>query len=134
MWSPHFDSANFLVEAFPRAAAVAERLWSKRSVTDVEDARARLHDWRCRLLRRGLPTGPVNGGVPSGASGHAPPSPPTTFGGAFGSGLSRLRCAIECWVASQGTARAGRGRPSTSRRLRSCEGRKRGVGIVALRW
>ena len=93
MWSPHFDSANFLVEAFPRAAAVAERLWSKRSVTDVEDARARLHDWRCRLLRRGLPTGPVNGGVPSGASGHAPPSPPTTFGGAFGSvALDCLDC------------------------------------------
>jgi hexosaminidase len=32
MWSPHFDSTNFLTEAFPRAAAVAERLWSARGV------------------------------------------------------------------------------------------------------
>eukprot|EP01051_Picozoa_sp_SAG22_P012552 SAG22_NODE_1315_length_4769_cov_23.910064_7_plen_110_part_01 len=68
MWSPHFDSGNFLVEAFPRAAAVAERLWSPRTVVSVEAARPRLHDWRCRLLRRGLPTGPVAGGVPSGGS------------------------------------------------------------------
>ena len=81
MWSPHFDSANFMIEAFPRAAAVAERLWSARSVTDVTDARARLHEWRCRLLQRGLATGPVDGGVPSGASGKAPWSPTTTFGG-----------------------------------------------------
>ena len=42
MWSPHFDSTNFMTEAFPRAAAVAERLWSPRVVTDVADARARL--------------------------------------------------------------------------------------------
>lgn len=40
MWSPHFDSTNFMTEAFPRAAAVAERLWSPRVVTDVADARA----------------------------------------------------------------------------------------------
>ena len=65
---------------------MAERLWSESAVTDVADARVRLHDWRCRLLRRGLPTGPVNGGVPSGASGHAPPSPTTTFGGHCESG------------------------------------------------
>ena len=81
MWSPHFDSANFLAEAFPRAAAVAERLWSARGVRDVADARVRLHDWRCRLLQRGLATGPVDGGVPTGASGQAPPSKTTTFGG-----------------------------------------------------
>ena len=61
--------------------AVAERLWSPQTVVSVEAARVRLHDWRCRLLRRGLPTGPVAGGVPTGASGDAPPSPPTSFGG-----------------------------------------------------
>lgn len=81
MWSPHFDSASFLVEAFPRTAAVAERLWSEQSVTDVDDARVRLHAWRCRLLQRGLATGPVAGGVPTGASGNAPPSGTTSFGG-----------------------------------------------------
>lgn len=75
-----------MVEAFPRAAAVAERLWSARDVIDVSDARVRLHEWRCRLLRRGLPTGPVAGGVPSGATGKALLSPTTTFGGHCESG------------------------------------------------
>ena len=86
MWSPHFDSANFMTEAFPRAAAVAERLWSEQSVTDVDYARTRLHEWRCRLLRRGLATGPINGGQPVGGSGTAGPFPPTHFGGFCASG------------------------------------------------
>ena len=67
-------------------AAVAERLWSERSTTSVDDARVRLHAWRCRLLQRGLATGPVAGGVPTGASGKAPASPTTTFGGHCPSG------------------------------------------------
>ena len=76
MWSPYFDSANFLTQAFPRAAAVAERLWSAQNVTEVYDAGVRLHAWRCRLLRRGLATAPVTGGLAIGSFGTAPPHIP----------------------------------------------------------
>ena len=81
MWAPYFDSTNFLTQAFPRAAAVAERLWSAATVTSVPNAQPRLHAWRCRLLQRGLATAPVYGGTPTGASGNAPPTAPTSFGG-----------------------------------------------------
>ena len=80
-WAPYFDDSNLLTELFPRAAAVAERLWSAESVRDVDAAEARLHRWRCRLLRRGLATAPVYGGVAVGASGSAASASPTTFGG-----------------------------------------------------
>jgi len=80
MWAPYFDSTNFLTQAFPRAAAVAERLWSAATVVDVADAQVRLHAWRCRLLARGLATAPVYGGVPSGARGTANATATTTFG------------------------------------------------------
>ena len=80
MWSPYFDSANFLTQAFPRAAAVAERLWSAQNVTDVYDAGVRLHAWRCRLLRRGLATAPVTGGLAIGSFGTAPPHIPHSGG------------------------------------------------------
>lgn len=43
-WAPYFDDANLLTELFPRSAAVAERLWSDASVTDVNDAQARPHE------------------------------------------------------------------------------------------
>lgn len=35
----------------PRALAVAERLWSSKSVTDLADADSRLWEHRCRYLR-----------------------------------------------------------------------------------
>lgn len=34
----------------PRASAVGERLWSAEDVTDVDDARVRMHNFRCLLL------------------------------------------------------------------------------------
>jgi len=86
-WSPYFDDANILTQVFPRAAAVAERLWSNRSVTSISDATARLHQWRCLLLRRGLATAPVYGGIPVGATGTHPwGGDPTVFGGHCASG------------------------------------------------
>ena len=73
-----FDSTNLLTQAFPRTAAVGERLWSARNVTEVYDAGVGLHAWCCRLLRRGLATAPVTGGLAIGAFGTAPRTSRTT--------------------------------------------------------
>ncbi|GAB5572310.1 beta-hexosaminidase subunit alpha isoform X1 [Prionailurus iriomotensis] len=44
----------------PRAAAVAERLWSNKSVTNLDLAFKRLTRFRCELLRRGVQAQPLN--------------------------------------------------------------------------
>ena len=53
-WGEYIDAVNAINRVWPRAAAVAERLWSPRDATDVEDATARLADLRCRMLARGI--------------------------------------------------------------------------------
>ena len=62
MWSEFVDAANFAPREWPRAAAVGERAWSPKSVTDVSDARHRLHEFRCKLLSRGIPAEPITNG------------------------------------------------------------------------
>lgn len=59
MWAEFVDGTNFLQRAWPRAAAMAERVWSPSNVTDLETAAFRLDAHRCRLLRRGIPAQPV---------------------------------------------------------------------------
>ncbi|PVD22181.1 hypothetical protein C0Q70_17986 [Pomacea canaliculata] len=61
-WRTYYrcDPHNFNGLMLPRAAAVAERLWSPRDVTsDVDTAAFRLDVHRCRLLRRGVPAQPI---------------------------------------------------------------------------
>jgi hypothetical protein len=43
----------------PRAAAVAERLWSPRDVRIVNTARFRLNRFRCRLAANGINSHPI---------------------------------------------------------------------------
>lgn len=77
MWSEWVDSTNLQSRTWPRGSAVAERLWSAASVTDVVDAAARLEVHRCRLLARGVPAEPIG---PSYCTTEfaAPYSPPWT--------------------------------------------------------
>lgn len=47
---------------FPRASAVAERLWSSHGAVDREDASDRLNEWRCKMMMRGLEAEPIGQG------------------------------------------------------------------------
>merc|ERR1712137_1124776 len=60
MWGDQVDGTNIDSRVWPRASAVAERLWTPAIVKDVYAALSRLVDFRCRMARRGIGAGPVN--------------------------------------------------------------------------
>jgi len=62
MWSEFVDATNFISRIWPRAASVGERAWSSKETTDVDDARRRLHEFRCKLLARGIGAEPITNG------------------------------------------------------------------------
>jgi len=57
LWGELVDERNFDRKAWPRAAAVGERLWSPQSVKDVPNAMLRLLHHTCRLASRGVDAG-----------------------------------------------------------------------------
>uniref|UniRef100_A0A8D0BW75 Beta-hexosaminidase n=1 Tax=Salvator merianae TaxID=96440 RepID=A0A8D0BW75_SALMN len=59
MWGEYVDVTNLTPRLWPRAGAVAERLWSNQTVRNVQDAYHRLVDFRCTLLRRGIRAEPL---------------------------------------------------------------------------
>ncbi|XP_055943697.1 beta-hexosaminidase subunit alpha-like [Argiope bruennichi] len=61
MWGEYVDGSNVLSRTWPRAAAVAERLWSNASVNSTADAAPRLEELRCSMVKRGLKVEPPNG-------------------------------------------------------------------------
>ncbi|XP_052063159.1 beta-hexosaminidase subunit beta-like [Mytilus californianus] len=61
LWSEYITSETAISVLWPRASAAAERLWSSSAVTDIEAAGKRLQEHRCRMLRRGLQVGQING-------------------------------------------------------------------------
>ncbi|XP_077539269.1 beta-hexosaminidase subunit beta-like isoform X2 [Haemaphysalis longicornis] len=60
IWGEFVDQTNLLSALWPRASAVAERLWSNRHLDSSDKAAPRLNAQRCRMLRRGIPVHPLN--------------------------------------------------------------------------
>ncbi|KAB7505389.1 hypothetical protein Anas_08753 [Armadillidium nasatum] len=60
MWGEYVDTTNVISRIWPRAAPVAERLWSPSYKTKNADrASHRLEEHRCRLRRRGYSVEPL---------------------------------------------------------------------------
>ncbi|XP_028457093.1 beta-hexosaminidase subunit beta isoform X2 [Perca flavescens] len=59
LWGEYVDATNLTPRLWPRASAVAERLWSAKEVTDISDAFNRLSVHRCRMVARGIPAEPL---------------------------------------------------------------------------
>ncbi|CAL1536508.1 unnamed protein product [Lymnaea stagnalis] len=69
-WSEYFTNENLIPMMWPRASAAAERLWSNKDVKNLERAAERLAEHRCRMIKRGINAGEING---PGYCLHAPP-------------------------------------------------------------
>ena len=53
-WGEFIDGVNLVSRVFPFAGAIAERLWSPATFSNVSEATPRLLAQRCRLLARGI--------------------------------------------------------------------------------
>jgi len=74
MWGEHVDATNAISRVWPRGSAVAERLWSDKSITDVAAASPRLKNFRCSIVNRGIRAEPVDPGFcPNGVPYHYEP-------------------------------------------------------------
>jgi hexosaminidase len=62
MWGEMVDEYNIQTKVWPTAAAVAERLWSSATTTNITDATNRLNIFVCRMNARGFYVGPINPG------------------------------------------------------------------------
>lgn len=77
MWGETVDASDVEQTVWPRLAAIAEKLWSPReATTEPVAALGRLHQFRCRLLERGVRAAPVLNPSARGA----PPRPGSCYG------------------------------------------------------
>ena len=75
MWSETVDDSDLFNTVWPRAAAVAERLWSPAAVQDTDMFKLRLENFRCLLTRRGVGAAATN----NAEARSAPPGPGSCF-------------------------------------------------------
>ncbi|KAG8598560.1 hypothetical protein GDO81_002658 [Engystomops pustulosus] len=59
LWGEFVDATNVTPRLWPRASAVAERLWSSKDTNSVGDAYNRLEKHRCRMRSRGVAAEPL---------------------------------------------------------------------------
>ncbi|CAG8693811.1 8068_t:CDS:2, partial [Acaulospora morrowiae] len=59
LWSEQSDPTNFERMLWPRSSAAAEVLWSGVNKSSVVEALPRLHDWRFRMVKRGIQAEPL---------------------------------------------------------------------------
>ena len=71
MWGETVDDSDLFNTVWPRAAAVAERLWSPASVQDTDLFKPRLENFKCLLTRRGIGAAATN----NKEARSAPPGP-----------------------------------------------------------
>lgn len=62
LWGEYVDGTNAIQQAWPAAAAVAERLWTTAERLQAEEAQPRLERFRCMLLARGVMAAPLGPG------------------------------------------------------------------------
>ncbi|KAK5964188.1 Hexosaminidase, partial [Trichostrongylus colubriformis] len=61
LWGEYVDGTNLMTRMWPRASAVAERLWSDPEQTKSHEASwPRLHEFRCKMMNRGFAVAPPN--------------------------------------------------------------------------
>eukprot|EP00010_Vexillifera_abyssalis_P001441 CAMPEP_0201557060 /NCGR_PEP_ID=MMETSP0173_2-20130828/59379_1 /ASSEMBLY_ACC=CAM_ASM_000268 /TAXON_ID=218659 /ORGANISM="Vexillifera sp., Strain DIVA3 564/2" /LENGTH=351 /DNA_ID=CAMNT_0047969697 /DNA_START=535 /DNA_END=1586 /DNA_ORIENTATION=+ len=61
MWAEYVDDTNSISRTWPRACAISERLWSPKTVNDVDEASRRIQTHQCRLISRGINAQPITG-------------------------------------------------------------------------
>jgi len=61
LWAEYVDATNVEARLWPRASAVAERLWSPMGVNNTDEAVPRMEEHRCRMVRRGIHAEPPSG-------------------------------------------------------------------------
>lgn len=62
MWGEHVDVSNFMSRVWPRASAVAERLWTGDISIAKENVEQRISDFRCRMAQQGFAAQPIRPG------------------------------------------------------------------------
>jgi hexosaminidase len=75
MWGETVDPSDLDATIWPRAAAVAERLWTPLNMIDVEAAEDRLQTFRCLLNQRGVAAAPVD----NKRARNSPPNPGSCY-------------------------------------------------------